>query len=746
MTWLAKRDEAARCRAVESLVGRSDEDALERLIEATRDDSWRVRERAVKLLVHFKSERLANCIRDTIVGHRDPSVRNAVIDALMRQGEVALPALCQLAAEQHWELRLHAAVMLGKIASPAGVETLARLLQDAEENVVHAAAESLGAIGHPSAVPPLVAILQTRDFWSQYPAVIALGRIGHHSATPLLLDFLSDEMLAPAVVDALGKIADPRALQPLLKMLHYEGEEPLVPLPQLLRAIVRVVDAASAAAELPPWLRESARHAVVEALASADAEDRMAALFFAGWVRDPALIPLIASRLAIDADQDAAYSALRRMGAEAVSDVMPLLDADAPPVRRLAIRLLADVGADLHPILRHIIDPDETVRMEVALAIGRTARADLSEYLLEMLLDENRDVRRVALEVLANFGADSAVREQLYRRLEYYPDDHLPVIIETLGRLNVADALDRLRPLSVPPHTPEVRAAAVRAIRQIGGPAALEPLLAAACDPDPSVRTEALTALPRHAGEIAYATLVAALNDTDSQVLYTAVTALGELGDGRAVPRLVSLAKDEGQDMGLRVAAIRALGHLQSKETATVLNDLLGTVDADARREVVRALGLFAGNEALQGLIRASADPVWSVRAAAIKALAQRGPDARTCVLQALNDPDSLVRKVAVRGLSGGEPAIILRLLPLLADDEVEDVVAQTLESYGVSVVPYLADVTEQPNPTLRLRVARLLNRIGGTAARRLLERLAADPVSEVATVAARALAQGDTA
>ncbi len=733
-------DEGARCRAVEALAGLTDDAALAKLLDASRDDSWRVRERAVRLLTRFSPERLVEVIADTVNGAREPSVRNAAMDALVRLGPQAVTPLSGLLEQEHWELRLHGAVTLGRIAEPQAVSALARLLKDSEENVIHAAAEALGQTGSIEAVGPLVEVLRTSEFWSQYPAVVALGRIGHHSATETLLEFIDDEMLAPAIVDALGLIADPRALQPMLRLLEADGE-PLVPFEQVFLSLVRLGHKTGEVIVFPEERLPAIRAAIQAVLGGETLDDRLAALVIAGWTHDPLLVPIVLPYLSEDSEHEAAYQALQALGSAAGPHLIGLLDASQPNVRRAAIRLLSEFEYGLEEVLRHIIDPDEAVRMEVALAVGRSGKTELTEYLFEMLLDESEDVRRVALEVLSGFRTDGTVREQLYHRLEYYPDNHLPIIIETLGRVDVVDALPRLEPLMTPDHDEQVRAAVVRAVRRAGVAEAVALLLRAADDSEETVRAETLRSLAFFKADQVFDAVAAGVKDTARACAYAAVGTLGALGDSRAVPILESVVRDENIELGTRVEAVRSLGALKADESAGALVELLDASDDDVRREVVKALGCLKGGKSHEGLVKASLDPFWAVRATAASGLAGR-EQALPHILRLLDDADPLVRKAAVRALREAGPSYAMRLVPLLGDDEVEDVVAAALEDWGPKAVPFLAEAPVSPDPTLRLRIARVLARIRGDEAEALLRTLANDSVAEVSAVARHALAE----
>jgi HEAT repeat protein len=56
-------------------------------------------------------------------------------------------------------------------------------------NVEHAAAEALGKMGDPRAVEPLIDALST-DMWLQFPAAIALGDIGDSGAVDQMISLL----------------------------------------------------------------------------------------------------------------------------------------------------------------------------------------------------------------------------------------------------------------------------------------------------------------------------------------------------------------------------------------------------------------------------------------------------------------------------------------------------------------------------------------------------------------------------
>lgn len=101
------------------------------------------------------------------------------------------------------------------------VDALISALNHTDNNVRSGAAEALGRIGDTSAVEPLLARLEDRG-WVKVKVIEALGIIGDRRAVEPLITILSDE--EGAAVEALGKIGDVEAVVPIVNVLRSENE------------------------------------------------------------------------------------------------------------------------------------------------------------------------------------------------------------------------------------------------------------------------------------------------------------------------------------------------------------------------------------------------------------------------------------------------------------------------------------------------------------------------------------------
>ncbi len=141
----------------------------------------------------------------------------------------AVPLLVKsLAADPVAAVRQCVARSLGRIGGEhpsEGVEALAGLLdalQDADRNVVRAAAKALGEIGDTRVVPNVIRLMKQPEPVIRQVCALALGDLKSTDALPVLVQALHDEswMVRQAAAQALAGLGDRAATPALIEALE----------------------------------------------------------------------------------------------------------------------------------------------------------------------------------------------------------------------------------------------------------------------------------------------------------------------------------------------------------------------------------------------------------------------------------------------------------------------------------------------------------------------------------------------
>ena len=209
------------------------EATIERLIQALKDERWRVREHAAKACGDIKDARtvdplIAAC-RD-----RDGAVKSAAAEALGKiRAEKAVPALVKLFRDSSKTVRETAGTALVAIGEPS-VDPLFDALTDKDFVVRCHAVRALGGmttdyqigrswVKHPKVVDKLLDMLKDPDRAVREDATIALGMIGDPRAVDGLIEAMKDGAVKRHAIMSLGMIGDARALPPVLAALKGKG-------------------------------------------------------------------------------------------------------------------------------------------------------------------------------------------------------------------------------------------------------------------------------------------------------------------------------------------------------------------------------------------------------------------------------------------------------------------------------------------------------------------------------------------
>ena len=253
-------DAANRDRAAQDLI-RLDADAVPVLIEAlqTRDPNMLTIYEQILARIPSASPTLIQ-----ILGTAHPIVRARAADVLgIRKDKSAVPALLDALKSEFYTVRARAAIALGRVGDKQAIDPLFVTLKDPEDDVRIAACLGLGFFKDPSTFDEITnVLLDDPKIEVRQAAAKALGNTQHPAAVPFLMEALRDpfwwyerevqagdlftaiekmgalavEPLIEALKDnegavrkyaalVLGKIGDPRAIEPLgmaLYDLHHD--------------------------------------------------------------------------------------------------------------------------------------------------------------------------------------------------------------------------------------------------------------------------------------------------------------------------------------------------------------------------------------------------------------------------------------------------------------------------------------------------------------------------------------------
>ncbi len=198
-------------------------DSLPVLLEEFYDYDGAGKERSLAAFRSAADSKVFPLLEQALRNDEKDRLRNAAMEITVALHGRALPFLTALLEDADEQVRTFAGVMLGTTKMSGAVPALIKALVDPDMNVKHAAAEALGKIGDRRAVEPLICALST-DMWLQFPAAIALGEIGDPQAVEPLVALLAMPGANVPAIQALGRLAHPSSLGSLAVFL--QDDEP----------------------------------------------------------------------------------------------------------------------------------------------------------------------------------------------------------------------------------------------------------------------------------------------------------------------------------------------------------------------------------------------------------------------------------------------------------------------------------------------------------------------------------------
>jgi cyclophilin family peptidyl-prolyl cis-trans isomerase len=459
------------------------------------------------------------------------------------------PDLVRLLTDSEARIRRRAALAIGRVGLPEGVQPLVGALADADPQVREMAAFGLGLIGDPAAAAPLTPILGDPSALIRGRAAEALGQIGakdaaaaigklaaeyaqHHAVTSMAPD--DEKWPAPAEAEAFKL-----ALFALVRLGAYEplasavlvGDRPVSSWWPVAFALQRINDPRAAPA-LMQLARGQGKYTVAFAARGLGASKNPAAA--------AVLLPLLDPKGPIEVIVSASRAVAQLNLAQAAEPLIALASDSTlnPNVRLEAVTALGGLRATAALPLVQDLMTDSWPVMRIA-AIRAAAAIDQEAFLIVLAsLDEDPQwtVRSALADTLATMPADVVI-ERIHAMLGDQDRRVWPAAMRALVRLKAPDASEVVLKLARDSDF-AVRAAAAELIGELKpevGPAALRESYAAGLpDVAYAARAAALTALAEYGAAEAMGLLKTALEDREWAVRVRAAELLARFEPGGA--------------------------------------------------------------------------------------------------------------------------------------------------------------------------------------------------------------------
>jgi cyclophilin family peptidyl-prolyl cis-trans isomerase/HEAT repeat protein len=466
--------------------------------------------------------------------------------------------LTSLLTDSEARVRRRAALAVGRVGLPAGIQPLMGLLSDSDADVREMAAFALGLIGDVVAAPALTKALDDASPIVRGRAAEALGQIDAKE---------KDQVHADARVqvgDAIGRMVAEYAKSAAVTSLQGDDEKwPAPPEAEAFRlgiyALVRLgTYEPLAAAVLGPDGRPTTTWWPVA--------------YAFGRINDARAQPALSQLLQTPGKYAASFAA-RGLGAikdpaSADALIAVLSGANTPPeVVVSAVRALASIGdrKAAAPIAKLVLDTtDPNVRIEGVRALGALRAPEGLSVVEDLLTDPWPALRAEALRSAAAIDRESF----LLVLSGMDPDPHWIVraaLVDVLATLSSDIALERVRSM-LQDEDRRVVPSVLKALQRLKAPDVAAVALAQLKEPDFVVRATSADIIgalkPPEGFDALAAALTLAEGDAAIDARASILSAMAEYGGPRAIEAAKEALKDK--DWAIRVRALDLLAKLDA--------------------------------------------------------------------------------------------------------------------------------------------------------------------------------------
>ncbi len=485
-------------------------------------------------------------------------------------------------------------------------------LEEESLNLKKGSAEALGLIADPRAVSPLVSLLNYKNPDVRECAVTALGKIGKPAIPALSTAVMgNDPETVLIVVKTLGLTKDPEAVKPIINGLKKHSKE--------LWIRFDYIEYETAFANALGEIGKPALNSLTELSKGSDFIAKRVAIRSMGKIPAPETVKVLISLLSTEKDElyDLTVESLKDMGKMTTIDLAEALQDENPFIRRGAARALGMSGDPeaVGPLLKAFREGDPQTRKETlgVLACFRDRR--LTDLMMDCLFSEEEEISNIAATGLINLGkpAVQALLKEIKTGAEKRRKTAYDVLVR-FGRTSRENQDDL--------GCQEILGILEKEYKQAKG--------------QYKESLESLIVLYNAEQPVNY--YLKSLNDENTKIRRYAAYRLGEIRDPKAVKPLVAALNDS--DREVKGNAIVSLGEIGGAETVEPLLKLMSCEDdgfADSAAMSLKNVGVPAA----PALIKKLRDKNEKVRDRAYSALANSSEVEITDLLgKAFNDGD----------------------------------------------------------------------------------------------------------
>jgi HEAT repeat protein len=551
----------------------------------------------------------------------DIAIRNLAAEILVKIGPVAEKALMKEAASGDSDVRKFAVDIMALIGSPVYVRVLCKLLDDPNENVVCSAAEALGRVKDPEAVEPLIKCQKNHPL-AELQVIEALGSIGSNKALPLLYEKLhsTNVVLAFAAVEAVGQIGTNEALDKLFSLLGVDNTS-------LRNAVLSTILKLAISGNRHELSKASSGKFVnylLEAAGSDDASVRASIVKeLAFWNGERVVSVLIAALT--DPEQeivDLACGALRINGDSGLKQIINGIRNGDETTQKHLLEVSAFLKSSelLDVIIAEAKSGSAEVRLACASALSKYSDRKAVQTLLGLINDDVGHIQARALQSLGLIG-DTTIVEKIYEHLNDEYDDVREACLAALILISGNTTIGLFK-RDMESADKNKRIMAVRALSWIGEANAADVLVDALGNDEAEVRRHAILGLARIGDHRLEENLTYLITDENPEVRKAVIDAYLQIKPDRAYENIRLLLDDN--DMWVRFYAINALGTACDDSCLEKLMEIAHHQPPFVQIAIIGILAKASDKRALEGLKSLAQSDIDDVKQAALEVLESR--------------------------------------------------------------------------------------------------------------------------